>query len=727
MTVWVDGIPAWKSEHFGMTFSGGAGGAVSDIESGSASTGITPNMFGWPINIGTGNPVGNNGGTIGVPWIFAPGLTTISLQGQVGPRFPSTMQAEWNFGDGKFERYVPNSSPQPVQSVALQGTIELTNRRGMQFGGCFAPFNDKQLKLFGADAGSLALAQICYDPNPTMQRWYGQALFELPADVGIVKHINVQLSFQNIKASGAFDLRGYDLQALQLQAGGLGGEGIPLAESGLFLQRIGGGFQWDYSKKPPILSTNVTAGISLGPRISLPFGGAAPPEAELLSADGKLEWSWYSDPIVMNMSGQLSVLHATPYEIDLGSGKVTYYFSNTAGKQGGRADIQAHGQLHLHVPFLGDVGGLADLTGFMVPPQPHRRPPRARYSSRATRGLSSAGTSQPSTSCSRTRPSVSATTSQAASKPGSTTTSSRVASRRPDAISRRSGCRRPRRPRSRRPRRAIARERPPPSVPGARGFRVGSGLKAFTIAVRGTTAAPRVVLAGPGTTIFTPPGGVRVDPRALVAQDAASRTTVITVSNPRRGIWTVAPLAGSSPIASVLESTPMPRARIAARTALNGCGERLTYRMPSAVGETVALYAQDGGGPPAIGTRARAARVGAVRARSCVETSRTGRRVGEPRRPTARLPHTRDVRGSRANGTEIPRRLRLHGRLLTWATTCGTVRYQVKLARGRTAVYLQSVAGRAKLPKLHGTYKITVTALGARDIVLGSATIKARL
>ena len=83
--------------------------------------------------------------------------------------------------------------------------------------------------------------------------------------------------------------------------------------------------------------------------------------------------------------------------------------------------------------------------------------------------------------------------------------------------------------------------------------------------------------------------------------------------------------------------------------------------------------------------------------------------------------------GARANGTEIPRRLRRHGRLLTWATTCGTMRYQIKLARGRTAVYLHSVAGRAKLPKLHGTYKITVTALGGRDIVLGSAAIKARL
>ena len=166
VTVWIDGIPAWKSAHFGMTFSGGAGGAVSDIESGSASTGITPNLFGWPINIGTGNPVGNNGGTVGVPWIFSPGITTISLQAQVGPRFPATMQAQWNFGDGKFERPGPNGQPEGVQSVALQGTVELTNRRGMQFGGCFAPFNDKQLKLFGADAGLTCAGADLLRPKP---------------------------------------------------------------------------------------------------------------------------------------------------------------------------------------------------------------------------------------------------------------------------------------------------------------------------------------------------------------------------------------------------------------------------------------------------------------------------------------------------------------------------------------------------------------------------------
>ncbi len=727
VTVWIDGIPAWKSEHFGMTFSGGAGGAVSDIESGSASTGITPNMFGWPINIGTGNPVGNNGGTIGVPWVFSPGVTTISLQGQVGPRFPSTMQAQWNFGDGKFERPGPNGQPEGVQSVALQGTVELTNRRGMKFGGCFAPFNDKQLKLFGADAGSLALAQICYDPNPMMQRWYGQALFELPADVGIVKHVNVQLSFQNIKASGAFDLRGYDLQALQFQLGGLGGEGIPLAESGLFLQRLGGGFQWDYSKQPPVLLTNVTAGISLGPRISLPFGHAAPPEAELLSADGKLEWSWYSDPIVLNMSGQLSVLHATPYEVDLGSGKVTYYFSNTSGKQGGRADIQAHGQLHLHVPFLGDVGGLADLTGFMVPPQP---PPAAAPRQVQLEGNARFEFGGHFTTfnvlfantiiglCYHLSSGVEAgiyydIVKGGKSPSGCDFTKFRLPTPAPPQVT---------------PSAARDRARAAAAVvPGARGFRVGSRLKAFTIAVRGTTAAPRVVLAGPGTTIFTPPGGVRVDPRALVAQDAASHTTLITVSDPHRGIWTVAPLAGSSPIVSVLESTPMPRARITARTALSGCRERLTYRMPSAAGETVALYAQDGADRLRLGL-AHAPR-GSLRFQLDPAASRAGQIVASESRgglPLG-LRTLATFKSARANGTETPRRLRLKGRILTWGATCGTVGYQVKLARRRKAVYLHSVAARAKLPKLRGTYKITVTALGARDIVLGSATIKARL
>ncbi len=157
---------------------------------------------------------------------------------------------------------------------------------------------------------------------------------------------------------------------------------------------------------------------------------------------------------------------------------------------------------------------------------------------------------------------------------------------------------------------------------------------------------------------------------------------------------------------------------------------RRTAHLPDAVGRRRDGRALCPGwrGPPAIGTRARAraGRCGSGSIPRRDEPDRSWR--GKPRgglplglRTLATFP------GARANGTEIPRRLRRHGRLLTWAATCGTVRHQIKLARGRTAVYLRSVAARAKLPKLRGTYKMTVTALGRRDTVLGSATIKARL
>ena len=722
----VNGLIAWRSDHLGITFSGGAGAQVNDIESGSASTGVTPNLLGWPINLGTGNPVGNNGGSIGLPWTFSPGTTAISLQAQVGPRFPANLQASWNFGDGKFERPDPSGGGTiDVPSVALQGLIELTNRQGLKIGGCFAPFNDKILKLFGRDAGTIALAQVCYDPNPTKQRWFAQALFELPSSVGFARRVNISLSFQNPKAGGAFDLQGYRLQNIQFQVGGLGGHGLPFGE-GVFLQRLGGGITWDYSRAAPILLANVTAGLSLGPSIPLPFGSAAPGEAELLSEDGKVEWSFATDPTIWNLSGQLSVLHATPYEIDLGHGNLTIYQGDGPGKQGGRADIQAHGGLHLGVPLLGNLGGLADLTGFMVPAQPLPGSGRigrlvqlegnARFEfgghfetfdvllSNTVLGLCyhlSSGTEagiyydvvkggEPGSGCDFGR--------------------FRIPTPAPPVVT----------PALTRADVAAAR--------GGRGFRVARGLRAVMIAVRGRTGAPRVVLAGPGSRYVTPaPGKVRLDSHALILQDAKHRTTFFTIDRPRAGVWTVTPTRGSSAIQAIAESTPLPRAHITATTAIAGCREQTRYRMRSSAGETIDLYAQDGA------NRIFLARAHPPGGRLRFPLDPAGRRHGQivawESRGAELLGHKTlaSYPGAEANGTEKPKALHVRHRILTWTPACAATSYRVSVAHAHTSTISTTRRPTVTLSKFHGVVTIKVAALTSSGTQLGATTLRTRL
>ncbi|MDQ3933638.1 MAG: hypothetical protein M3340_03295, partial [Actinomycetota bacterium] len=125
---------------------------------------------------------------------------------------------------------------------------------------------------------------------------------------------------------------------------------------------------------------------------------------------------------------------------------------------------------------------------------------------------------------------------------------------------------------------------------GEREFTLDPGLPVATVAFKGTTAPPKVVLEGPaGERVETPPeaDGKVLDERFLLFQNPDDRTTYVAINRPSAGRWkaTVAGGAmgtprldvGAAQIEDVRVARGLPQPSVKARVGGRGYARRLTY------------------------------------------------------------------------------------------------------------------------------------------------------
>lgn len=242
-----------------------------------------------------------------------------------------------------------------------------------------------------------------------------------------------------------------------------------------------------------------------------------------------------------------------------------------------------------------------------------------------------------------------------------------------------------------------------------RSVRIPRGLASTVLAIRGKTAPPVVTLRGPrGQNVTTPANGSLSANGFWVSVDRSTDTTHIAIAHPAAGIWTIRTRPGSSPIKQLMEAKPAPKARISAKVSLAGCAERLTYTYHPAAGDQVAVYAQNGAQRKSFG-RARAGkhvlrfvpaltgagRIIAITSHKGIPFAETTLAVFNP---------------TRYRQAATPRHLRVHHSVLSWSAACDAKGYTVTTAYGQTKTTQTARASHTTLPKIHGSYSVTVEA-----------------
>jgi hypothetical protein len=149
-------------------------------------------------------------------------------------------------------------------------------------------------------------------------------------------------------------------------------------------------------------------------------------------------------------------------------------------------------------------------------------------------------------------------------------------------------------------------------------FTLESGLPVATVAFRGETAPPKVVLEGPGgERVETPPeaDGKVLDKRFLLFQNPDDRTTYVAINRPSAGVWKASVAGGaavtprldmraaqSSPIADVQVARGLPQPSVKARVSGSGHSRRLTYSVKAIPGQRVHFEEAAAAGGRRIGT-----------------------------------------------------------------------------------------------------------------------------
>jgi hypothetical protein len=115
--------------------------------------------------------------------------------------------------------------------------------------------------------------------------------------------------------------------------------------------------------------------------------------------------------------------------------------------------------------------------------------------------------------------------------------------------------------------------------------------RAFAIAVRGTTDAPRVRVIGPNGERFTSPEGASAlkTSRAISYSVDELKTTYVYLKAPRGGAWRIEPLDGPSSIRSVDSALQLPKPRVRARVTRRGEKVVVTWQANSVAGQKIAL------------------------------------------------------------------------------------------------------------------------------------------
>jgi uncharacterized delta-60 repeat protein len=217
---------------------------------------------------------------------------------------------------------------------------------------------------------------------------------------------------------------------------------------------------------------------------------------------------------------------------------------------------------------------------------------------------------------------------------------------------------------------------------GGASVTLGSGLPAAMIRLRGQGGAPQVTVTDPhGGEIFK-------GPDAVFIEGTEPDTTVIALSHPLAGAYTITPQPGSSAIADVATAKGLPALGLKARVTGAGQVRVLHYKLAAAQGRVVRFVEQGSGIASMVGS-AKGAH-GTIRFTPAAGAR--GRRtivalVEEAGAPSGEVKATSYT----ASGTPRPARPRsLSGRRrkgkisLTWTRVRGTKRYEVlvKLADG---------------------------------------------
>lgn len=133
---------------------------------------------------------------------------------------------------------------------------------------------------------------------------------------------------------------------------------------------------------------------------------------------------------------------------------------------------------------------------------------------------------------------------------------------------------------------------------GARTVQVPAGATGASFAIRGTGAAPKVVLSGPnGLSVTTPPTTLDAlrDDRFLLVQNPGDDTTYILVARPPAGAWSISTEPGSAPIAEVQQADPLPGPHVRASVTGSGMARRLRWTLTPITGQKVRFVERSGG------------------------------------------------------------------------------------------------------------------------------------
>ncbi len=733
--VFADGYPLTRMVPITFTYQNGvnpagAGLSIGDLGAGTGPLGFS--LFGLPISLGTGGPFG-----YGLPFVESTGQTVVNLGAQF--TLPFFTRGEWDTLEGKFKAIDGSDVP----SIGLGGQLTFSDRNGLVGQPC-ASIND--LEPFDGVVGKLAALQGCWTPARNPTQWTVSGMWETPSAIQrLAGDIYATVTFQNAASAATGQLQGYQVQAVQVQfdhlnsksfnltgtvpggsaatASEVKASGIPVG-GGVYLQSLGGGFKNNLATGK-VSSLNGTAGFSIGPELDV--AGEA---VNLIRIDGKVEiqppqnTGKPGDDWVYQLAGAGTLGRLTPWEFQLGNASVTYLDDATTPIASflfhiGRTSIPVIGGLSL------DVRGSSDT------------PPAGTYS-QAGHGVAFEGTTTLKVGSFVGTNDVLLNASFVPLNPFQILPSNYPPARLADcftttaagkavsmgftidfvSLSPQLGCN-------------MSGFFHPLILPQATGSRVSADTadlhrvrvrlsKALPMTVfifQGAKDAPRFRLSGPGFSAITP----RADRPEFTRRgwffiDRASRRTYVALPGAAAGTYSVTTLPGSSAIARVFESNPLPSARVTrVRVARAGCSDSLAYRLSPAAGERVLVYAREGSFTENLGYLSR--RSGRIRLPMLPGLKGRGTLIAYFMRGSTPvgIQTLGTFANAGANGSERLSGLRLNGTTLSWGATCGASSYAVKIAHGATTTNISTIAARVTLPTAKRPFTVTVTALSFQD------------
>ena len=678
----VDGFTLMEPSHFHFTY-GGSSVATNDISSNSPTLAAVPNIFGIPVALGSG-------GALSSPMLQATkGTTTFTLAGQAV--LPLNTTAKWNIEESGF-----TEGKNPVRSLGVSGSFVTTNRGGFQPGQfCVKVANASP---FGKAGGEISQAVLCW--APTKHEWSLQALYNLPSVAAkFVRQVNLMGSIV-YNENGPEGLLGYRLRSAELQLRGFGGgvegiNGIPLGD-GVFFNGAGGGWTNDLSTEPAKLKNfNLTGALTLGPEVQ---------GESMFSLDGQVKVQPFGEiegkqvPSLYEVEGLLTALHGTPLQIALGHSHLRFTFSPYVA-----AEIES--ELGL---ALGPLGGFEFKEGGFWDGKNEVFQLEGGGTSGVgplkltAEGVLSAGQGK--------LYAVACLTGGNRASKGSGFAAGALQTFYPKVsleLFPAGTC-------------DIGKYKQPAPVPAAASasapeavsVKLSHHLRGTVLAVKGVTSAPLVTLTGPGVNLTQPSSEtLTVGASAKLVRDEAAKTTYVVLYSPAAGTYSIAPRAGSSGIASVMEADAAPIAKVSAHVSVASCRSTVRYHATVPKGVRVALYAKGGRSLAFLGY----AHNGRGRASFSASPLMGGHgQILALESASGYARPSKRVASYMAHATRARvRGLRVRHGTVTWEPSCGPVSYTATVTVGKRTRSLQVKGSSAKLPSGHGSATVTVVAHGA--------------